>query len=83
MWFGQSINDGFMALADARLGRPDEARRRLEKVDRWLADVDDRLTRETFGFPPGVFPSDWLIVLVIRREADRTLAGLRAGTVTR
>jgi Flp pilus assembly protein TadD len=73
-WPGHCVDDMFLALAHVRLGQRDEARRRLDLVNRWLAGADHDLAEAKFGFPPTVHPSDWLIVQVLRREADRVLA---------
>ena len=73
-WPGHCVDDMFLALAHARLGQRDEARRRLDMVNRWLAGADRELAEAKIGFPPTVHPSDWLIVQVLRREADRVLA---------
>jgi serine/threonine protein kinase/Flp pilus assembly protein TadD len=81
-WPGQCMNDAFLALAHARLGQADEARRSLAKTDRWLADADRDLAAENVGFPPKIFPADWLIVQVLRREAARVLAEQPANSET-
>ena len=81
-WTQQSLNDVFLALAHSRLGQADEARSYLDKVDRWLADADRELAAEKTGFPPRVFPVNWLIVQVLRPEAARELAGPPAGAET-
>jgi tetratricopeptide (TPR) repeat protein len=81
-WPGQCMNDAFLTLAYARLGQSDEARRYLEKTDRWLADADRDLAAEQVGFPRKIFPADWLIVQVVRREAARELASRSAGAET-
>jgi hypothetical protein len=44
-------------------------------VDRWLAVADRQLAGERSGFPSKLYPADWLIVQVLRREFDRVLAG--------
>jgi tetratricopeptide (TPR) repeat protein len=79
-WPGQCMNDAFLILAHARLGQSDDARRFLEKTDRWLADADRDLAAEQVGFPRRIFPADWLIVQVLRREAARALANQTKST---
>jgi tetratricopeptide (TPR) repeat protein len=74
-WPGHCMNDAFLALAHARLGQADEARRWRDEVDRWLAVADQQFAGEPSGFPPKLYPADWLIVQVLRRELDRVLAG--------
>jgi hypothetical protein len=64
------------------LGQFEEAQRYLEKTDRWLADADRDLATETIGFPRRIFPADWLIVQVLRREAARELAGEASSATT-
>ena len=81
-WPGQCMNDVFLALAHARLGQLEEARCSLEKANQWLADANRQLAEKTIGFPPMVFPADWLIVQVLRREADRVLASPPASSET-
>jgi hypothetical protein len=76
------MNDAFLALAHARLGQLDEARRCLEKADRWLADADRDVAAETVGFPRRSLPADWLIVEILRREAVQVLSDPPAGTET-
>jgi hypothetical protein len=76
------LNDAFLALAHARLGQHAEARRSLEKADQWLADANRQLAEKTIGFPPMVFPADWLIVQVVRRYAARLLASPWASSET-
>jgi len=76
---GQCMNDVFLALAHARLGQLEEARCSLEKADQWLADANRQLAEKTIGFPPMVFPADWLVVQVLRREAAGVLAEPSAG----
>ena len=77
-WPGQCMNDAFLALAHARLGQLAESRRSLEKADQWLAEADRQLAEKTIGFPTMIFPADWLVVQVLRREADRVLASTPA-----
>jgi serine/threonine protein kinase/WD40 repeat protein len=61
-WFG-------LALVHHRLGRPDEARRWLDKGVQWLERVG----------PPGperparIYPLDWLAAQLLRREAEEVL----------
>jgi hypothetical protein len=74
-WPGHCMNDAFLALAHARLGQADEAVRRRDEVDRWLAVADRQLAGKPSGFLPKLYPADWLIVQVLRRELDRVLAG--------
>jgi tetratricopeptide (TPR) repeat protein len=74
-WVGQCMNDPFLALAHARLGQIDEARSWMDRTDRWLGDADHELAGERPGFPQSIYPADWLIVQVVRREAMRILAG--------
>jgi tetratricopeptide (TPR) repeat protein len=73
-WPGQCMNDAFLALAHAELGQIDLAKRALEKADRWLAGAEGDLAPSAPGVLPKVWPADWLIVQVLRREADRVLA---------
>ena len=70
-WPGPYVDDMFLALAHARLGQIDEGWRWLEKANRWRAGADRDLAKEKTGFPPTVRPSDWLILQVLRREADQ------------
>jgi hypothetical protein len=72
-WPGQSMNDAFLALAHGRLGQLHEAKRALERTDRWLTDAERDFAAYATGFPPRVWPADWLIVQVLHREADRVL----------
>jgi tetratricopeptide (TPR) repeat protein len=74
-WPGQSMNDAFLALAHGRLGQLQEAKRALERTDRWLADAERDFAAYATGFPPRVWPADWLIVQVLCGEANRLLAG--------
>jgi serine/threonine protein kinase/Flp pilus assembly protein TadD len=78
-WVGQCMNDAFLALAHARLAQLDEAKACLGKVDRWLTDADRDLAAEKFGFPRRIWPADWLIVQVVRREAARVFGETPAG----
>ena len=77
------MNDVFLALAHARLGQLEEARCSLEKANQWLADANRQLAEKTIGFPPMVFPADWLIVQLLRRETEHVLAGPSANTENR
>jgi tetratricopeptide (TPR) repeat protein len=81
-WPGQPMNGIFLALADQRLGHADETRRWLEETDAWLAVARRRIkenNRNPAGwmgvFPAEIYPADWLIVLVLRREAEQLQFG--------
>jgi tetratricopeptide (TPR) repeat protein/tRNA A-37 threonylcarbamoyl transferase component Bud32 len=78
-WPGQPMNGIFLALAHQRLGHAGEARRWLEGTDAWLdvarRRLDDHNRQPPPGsaaFPEGLYPADWLIVQVLRREADKS-----------
>jgi tetratricopeptide (TPR) repeat protein len=79
-WPGYPMSLIFLALAYHKLslaGNPayaKGARDLVEKTDKWLDDVSHVLDREGAGFPQAVYPADWLIVQVLRREAA-TLMG--------
>jgi hypothetical protein len=68
------LNDAFLALAHARLGQVDEARIWLDRTDQWLVGAEHELAGDKLGFPQSIFPADWLIVQVVRREAAHVLA---------
>jgi tetratricopeptide (TPR) repeat protein len=77
-WPGQAMNAAFLALAHQRLGHAEEARHWRDQVDAWLATARRRLeeARDTdaprpTAFPLGLYPADWLIVQVLRREAGK------------
>jgi tetratricopeptide (TPR) repeat protein/tRNA A-37 threonylcarbamoyl transferase component Bud32 len=67
-WSGQALSWAFLALAHARLGHAEEARQWREKTDRWLAQADEKIGAAA-GFPDDVYPADWLIAQLLRREA--------------
>jgi tetratricopeptide (TPR) repeat protein/tRNA A-37 threonylcarbamoyl transferase component Bud32 len=77
-WAGQAMNGVFLALAHQRLGHAAETKRWLEQTDAWLAMARRRLDEvqkgqvpEPFIFPRGLYPADWLIIHVLRREAAK------------
>jgi tetratricopeptide (TPR) repeat protein len=61
-WFG-------LALVHHRLGKPDEARRCLDKGIRWLERVGPAGPER----PAQLQPQDWLEAQVLRREAEEML----------
>jgi tetratricopeptide (TPR) repeat protein/tRNA A-37 threonylcarbamoyl transferase component Bud32 len=77
-WPGQCMNGIYLALAHQRLGHAAEARHWLDQTDAWLTMARRRLEEargkdapRPLAFPPGLYPADWLIVQVLRREADK------------
>jgi tetratricopeptide (TPR) repeat protein/tRNA A-37 threonylcarbamoyl transferase component Bud32 len=77
-WAGQGMNAIFLALAHQRLGHAAETKHWLEQTDAWLAMARRRLDEvrkgqvsEPFIFPRGLYPADWLIIQVLRREAGK------------
>ena len=67
------VNWVWLALADQRLGKTEEARRWLEKAQKWLDQFPD-------GMPPnaeaelGLHLHNWLEANVLRREAEALIA---------
>jgi tetratricopeptide (TPR) repeat protein len=67
------VNWLWLALADQRLGKTDEARRWLEMAQKWLNQYRD-------GVPPnaeaqtGLHLHNWLEATVVRREAEAMLS---------
>jgi tetratricopeptide (TPR) repeat protein len=68
-WPGHVMTWAFLALAHGRLGHAEEARRWLAKTDEWLEQAGRKIGGDAAGFPDDVYPADWLIAQVLRREA--------------
>jgi tetratricopeptide (TPR) repeat protein len=69
-WAGNSMNWIFLALTNLKLGRTANARSLLNDTDQWLADARQTIDTTPYGFPAKTYPADWLIVQVLRREAE-------------
>jgi tetratricopeptide (TPR) repeat protein len=67
------VNWAWLALAQQRLGKPEEARRWLGKAQKWLDQFGD-------GMPPraeeelGLHLHNWLEAQILRREAEALLS---------
>jgi serine/threonine-protein kinase len=68
-WEGEVLNWLWLAMAQQRLGQPDDARRSLEKAERWLAEQGKEMPAGAGG-PEALTLHDWLEAHVLRREAD-------------
>jgi tetratricopeptide (TPR) repeat protein len=76
-WFEHGLNAYGLALAHHRLGHPDEARRWLDRAERWLTELDriyataspSAVARQQV---PVSFVS-WVYAQVLRREATRLI----------
>jgi tetratricopeptide (TPR) repeat protein len=73
-WPGNAMSGIFLALTFQKQGEADLARTWLEETDQWLEKAQKKIAAEPFGFPAGIYPADWLITQVLRREA-KTLPG--------
>ena len=67
------LNWLWLALADQRLGRTDEARRWLEKSQKWLDQFRDGLPANS-EIEYGLHLHNWLEANVLRREAEALIA---------
>jgi hypothetical protein len=64
------MNRTFLALTNLKLGKTENARKWLDETDQWLADARQKLDNTPYGFPARPYPADWLIVQVLRHEAE-------------
>jgi tetratricopeptide (TPR) repeat protein len=78
-WPGNAMTEIFRAMTLHHLGDARGAADRLAETDRWLGEAQNKIAREPFGFPGDVYPADWLIVQVLRREAVAVLKKPPAG----
>jgi tetratricopeptide (TPR) repeat protein len=71
------INWLWLALVEQRLGRPEEARRWLERAAGWLDGLHDGWSAE-LEESDGMHLHNWLEAHVLRREAEAALTGPKA-----
>lgn len=71
-WPGHVLNWLGLALAHSHLGHAVEARRWLDTATKWIEKEAPTLPRQwSSAFP--MHPHDWLLGLLLRREAERLL----------
>jgi tetratricopeptide (TPR) repeat protein/tRNA A-37 threonylcarbamoyl transferase component Bud32 len=78
-WPGHVMTWAFLALADSRLGRAEKARQWLARTDQWLEKAGREIGIDPVSFPDEVYPADWLIAQVLRREAAAQIDGENGG----
>jgi hypothetical protein len=83
-WGRAVLNWLWLALANERLGKAEEARRWLEKAQAWLDQYRDRMPARA-DEESGLDLHNWLEAHVLRREAETLIAstGPRSGTADR
>jgi tetratricopeptide (TPR) repeat protein/tRNA A-37 threonylcarbamoyl transferase component Bud32 len=69
-WPGNVMNRIFLAMTFHKLGKAELAQHRLDETDKWLEDARKKIDAAPYGFPPGIYPADWLITQLLRREAQ-------------
>jgi tetratricopeptide (TPR) repeat protein len=77
-WPSSGLNAYGLAMAHQRLGQPDEARRSLDRAERWLNKLDATYAVEAPGILSGQPPVPvsfefWVYAQVVRREAAGTI----------
>jgi eukaryotic-like serine/threonine-protein kinase len=72
-WKGRGQNYLLLAMACRRLGRHDDAARRLAQANAWLEETNRALENNEFGFATSAYLSDWLTVLVLLPEFEAQL----------
>jgi tetratricopeptide (TPR) repeat protein len=73
-WEGNVLNWLWLAMAQHRLGQADDARRSLDKAERWFAEHGREMPAGAAG-PEALTLHDWLEAHVLRREADALVKG--------
>jgi tetratricopeptide (TPR) repeat protein len=68
-WPGDIMNRIFLAMTHHKLGKADLAQHWLDETDKWLEDARKKIDAAPYGFPSGIYPADWLITQMLRREA--------------
>ena len=63
------VNWLWLALDNQRLGKPDEARRWLDKAEKWLAQYRDGIPADAEE-KLGLHLHNWLEAQILRREAE-------------
>jgi WD40 repeat protein len=74
-WDKNVFNWLVLAMAHHRLGHAAESKQWLKKADRWIADKIRCASPETGFVPPGWLWRDWMMVRLLRREAESLLLG--------
>jgi serine/threonine-protein kinase len=74
-WEGNVLNWLWLAMAQHRLGQTDDARRSLDKAERWFVEHGKEMPGGA-GAAEALTLHDWLEAHVLRREADALVRGV-------
>src|SRR5262249_34744574 len=72
-WGGATLNWLVLAMAQTRLGHPDDGRLWMQKATQWRAKAVNGTTQDGAVYPPDLALSDWLEFQLLYREAETFL----------